>query len=269
MTDVGRVLGSLKVTVLSPHSDDAALSLGGTLALAARQGLDCRLVTLFSRSRRTRSGGIELDETSVTAMRKEEDRAFTSLLGDAECFWCDLPDPSVRLPDSREHWYEPRPFSDRECGYVDDVTEFTRRHSDGRLILAPAGLGANRDHLIVRAAALRLAHAGHRVILYEDLPYASRIRRRVLVEVLAEFAAGEGMTAEARAVSHALLCVRKRRALLAYRSQVNRDIVDRVLLYSLRVGRFVTSAERVWNLTARLTPAGHTPRPPRPSSAAS
>jgi LmbE family N-acetylglucosaminyl deacetylase len=247
MTDVKTVLGSSRIAVLSPHSDDAALSLGGTLSLAALQGLDCSILTLFSRSRRTRTGGIEADEARVTAMRKAEDRAFADLVGGAQCAWCDLPDPSVRLPEAREQWYAPRPLSEQEYGYVSDVVEFVRAHSDGCLILAPAGLGANRDHLIVRAAALEMGRAaGHAVMLYEDLPYAARVRGRDLNGGIADLADREGMGVEARTVSHASLYMRKRRALMTYRSQINRDIMNRVLCHSLRVGGLVTFGERVW-----------------------
>jgi LmbE family N-acetylglucosaminyl deacetylase len=43
----------------------------------------------------------------------------------------------------------------------------------GTLIYAPAALGAHADHLLVRAAALRLRASGHPVALYADLPHAS------------------------------------------------------------------------------------------------
>ncbi len=51
-----------------------------------------------------------------------------------------------------------------------------------------------------------------------------------------------------RKISYAALLLRKRQAVATYTSQMNRDIVDRVLNYALRVGSLVSPAERVWEV---------------------
>ncbi len=166
-------IGSVGITVLSPHSDDAALSVSGLLFLAADSGHACTIITPFSRSRRTRTGGIEPDEERVTAMRKREDEAFIRMLGEeARVLWCDLPDPSVRLPSASNTWYVPSPLSPGERAYVADIARFCEEHVDERsALLAPLGLGRNRDHLITRDAALEFVRKKPRtLLLYEDLP---------------------------------------------------------------------------------------------------
>jgi len=220
-------LGSSDIAVLSPHSDDAALSLSGLLSLAADCGRRCTIITAFSRSRRTRTGGIEQDEVRVTAMRKREDEAFVSLLGSGACvLWCDLPDPSVRFPAARETWYVPR-----------------------GALLAPMALGRNRDHLIVRDAALAFVRRSpRRLFLYEDLPYAARMSELELERDAEDLARAESLTLTSRRISYAALLLRKRQAVATYASQMNRDIVDRVLSYALRVGALVSPAERVWEV---------------------
>jgi len=240
-------LGSSDITVLSPHSDDAALSLSGLLFMAADLG--CTIITAFSRSRRTRTGGIEQDEERVTAMRKREDEAFVSLLGSGACvLWCDLPDPSVRLPAARDTWYVPRPLSSDEHAYVAGITGFCEEHTDdSSVLLAPMALGRNRDHLIVRDAALEFVRRNpRRLFLYEDLPYAGRMSQLELERDAAELAGAEGLALTPRRISYAALLLRKRQAGATCASQMTRDIVDRVLNYALRVGSLVSPAERVW-----------------------
>jgi len=244
-------LGSSDITVLSPHSDDAALSLSGLLFLAADSGRRCTIITAFSRSRRTRTGGIERDEECVTAMRKREDEAFVSLLGSGACvLWCDLPDPSVRLPAARDTWYVPRPLSADEHAFVSGIAGFCEEHiEDSCVLLAPMALGRNRDHLIVRAAALEFVRRNpRRLFLYEDLPYAARMSELELERDAEDLAGAERLTLVSHKISYGALLLRKRQAVAIYASQMNRDIVDRVLNYSLRVGSLVSPAERVWEV---------------------
>jgi len=244
-------LGSSDIAVLSPHSDDAALSLSGLLSLAADCGRRCTIITAFSRSRRTRTGGIEQDEVRVTAMRKREDEAFVSLLGSGACvLWCDLPDPSVRFPAAREAWYVPRPLSSDEQVFVAGIAGFCEEHiEDSGALLAPMALGRNRDHLIVRDAALAFVRRSpRRLFLYEDLPYAARMSELELERDAEDLARAESLTLTSRRISYAALLLRKRQAVATYASQMNRDIVDRVLSYALRVGALVSPAERVWEV---------------------
>ncbi len=58
-----------------------------------------------------------------------------------------------------------------------------------------------------------------------------------------------------RRISYASLLVRKRQALTIYASQMNRDIMNCLLAYALKVGRLVCAAERVWE----AEPVGATP----------
>jgi len=242
------------IVVLSPHSDDAALSLGGLLLLAAARGHSCTIVTAFSRSRRTRTGGIESSEERVTAMRRREDEAFIRMLGDeAVALWCDLPDPSVRLPGTRDTWYVPSPFSAEERGFASSIARFCEEHvSDADVLLAPMGLGNNRDHLIARDAALEFFRREPRsLFLYEDLPYVARMSGRHLRRAVADLADAEALTLTPHRISYAALMLRKRRAVAAYASQVNWDITNRVLGYALRVGNFMSGSERVWEAESR------------------
>ncbi|HLH66720.1 MAG TPA: PIG-L family deacetylase [Solirubrobacteraceae bacterium] len=54
------------------------------------------------------------------------------------------------------------------------VAELDRRLPPSTRVLAPAGIGAHPDHLLVRSAAIRLRDGGNEVALYADLPHAIR-----------------------------------------------------------------------------------------------
>lgn len=248
-TQLRALLGSGNIAVLSPHSDDAALSLGGTLLLAAEFGHACTIITPFSRSRRTRTGGIESDEERVTAMRKREDEAFVRLLGEgARALWCGIPDPSVRLSGTRDTWYVPRPLSVEERGFMSRIASFCDEHvPEGSVLFAPLGLGRNRDHLMAQGAALEFVRRSPRkLFFYEDLPYASRMRSREVERDVAKLADDERLGLTPRTVAYPALIFRKRRAIAGYASQVNHDIVNRILAHAMRAGSLMSAAERVW-----------------------
>lgn len=251
MSTVTSAVGSQSIAVLSPHSDDAALSLAGFLHLSAAEGCDITIITVFSRSRRTRTGGVEDDEERVTAMRKAEDHAFlASLSASATGVWCDLPDPSVRLSDEPEYWYVPVPLSPREREFIELTADSCRRHvSRFSALLAPAGLGKNRDHLIVHEAGVRFTReSGCRLLLYEDLPYAARMSERELERSIGDLAERSGLFLVPRLVADRAMPLHKRSALSFYPSQMNGDIVRRVVWHSLCAGGLVTGAERLWDV---------------------
>jgi LmbE family N-acetylglucosaminyl deacetylase len=77
-----------RVVVVSPHLDDAALSLGGTLASAVRGGADARVVTVFAGDPASEGDAAPWDRgcgfpTAGEAARgrREEDRRACAALG--------------------------------------------------------------------------------------------------------------------------------------------------------------------------------------------
>ena len=152
--------------VLSPHLDDAVLSLWHVLTASAR---DVVVVNVFAGvpdaegelggdSWWDRLTGAE-DSARRMHERRAEDREALALAG-ATAIDLDLIEGQYRR--------EPQPL-----GPV--VAHLARAVSEGTRLLAPAALDGHRSHRVVRAAALALRESGDRpVTLYADVPHAAR-----------------------------------------------------------------------------------------------
>jgi len=149
------------IAILSPHFDDAVLSCWHLLAECDEP----TVVNVFSGSPPPGTATAWWDELTgandpVTRMleRREEDRAALATTG-AATHSLDLLDDQYRTADVRPHVL------------VAGICGATDREAT---LYAPAALDGHPDHVLVRDAALCLAAAGRRVVLYADLPHAIR-----------------------------------------------------------------------------------------------
>ncbi|ABD06776.1 hypothetical protein RPB_2070 [Rhodopseudomonas palustris HaA2] len=166
--------------VLSPHIDDAALSLGGTIAQARRRTLVVNAFT--SQSYQT---GLRVPPERLDAVACAEDRLAGRLLGyDAVSLGLAGAQDRHRLGLSATMGWPPRDVADRFAGEIDAVAQravAAIRNALGRAAIgslyAPAAIGGHLDHVVVAlagpaiAAALGLSPGA--VAYYEDLPYAA------------------------------------------------------------------------------------------------
>lgn len=167
------------IVVLSPHYDDAAFSLGATLA-AAGSGLVANLFTRGAHRALARAPVLPPAElvAEVSALRLAEDRAFTERLGlqrldlgldEPALLGMGIRDPRC-LELSREALRGPLLAALAEWTAARPVTLF-----------CPAGIGGHANHLATRALvieALPRLSGRARVLFYEDLPYAGHWRQR-------------------------------------------------------------------------------------------
>lgn len=178
------------VVVISPHPDDAALSIGGLLRLVPFSQLVVLTVFTGSRWAPLSDGQADIDQVSTT--RSDEDQRYATAIG-ADRRDGGLPDSSARsLPDAA--WMQlPAPDDPlhRAVGAV--VADALRRTRPGYL-LCPAALGGHVDHVLARDAALSVVDELVCPVLYEDIPYAAELSGE---EIAANV---RGVAAEARAV---------------------------------------------------------------------
>lgn len=198
------------VAVLSPHLDDAVLSLGAAIAGAAAAGASVRVVTVLAGDPASarpagpwdRAAGFRTAGEAARA-RREEDRRACEIVG-AEPVWL--------------------PFGDVEYGRGagdDEIWDAVARATSGaRLLLVPGSPLVHPDHRWL--ATLALKRVAGPLGLYAEQPYTMSRRRRGgprLPESLAALLPGPPPSwsplpagrPERRA---------KRRALRAYRSQL-------------------------------------------------
>jgi LmbE family N-acetylglucosaminyl deacetylase len=175
--------------VLSPHFDDAALSLGGSIAAWSSAGERVLVVTVcaglpppdapITPIVGTLHGRARLGVVEYVEARRREDEAAMALLG-ADFVWLDGLDAIYRAPtaypDSEQVFASPH-ARDELASYVEASLRPLRA---SRPLYVPLGVGRHVDHVLVARGAARLGEVVH----YEDLPYA--LDNAALAAALAE-----------------------------------------------------------------------------------
>jgi LmbE family N-acetylglucosaminyl deacetylase len=224
-----------RLAVVSPHLDDAVLSLGGLIAAAARQGTRVSVITVFAGDPNSakpsggwdRRGGFATEGDAARA-RRAEDRAACAVVG-AEPVWLDHSEADYA--DARD-----------ESAIREDVWAAAR---GAGALLVPGFPLTNPDHVLVTRLLLRGGGPVETIGFYAEQPYRYWVRReqpRPTSEAL--LAATETLAPPSwtRLGIRLGLVRTKRRAILEYRSQVallglDRDKparLDRLLAHELR-----------------------------------
>jgi LmbE family N-acetylglucosaminyl deacetylase len=147
--------------ILSPHPDDAVLSLWHVLAAPE----PVRVINVFGGSPVDHRGDAWWDrltgaEDSVARVRQRhaEDRAALAM--------------TAREPENLG--FLDGQYRDGEPALERIVDAIAAAAPADAPLLAAAGLDGHRDHRLVRAAALALQATGRPVVLYADVPHATR-----------------------------------------------------------------------------------------------
>lgn len=164
--------------ILSPHSDDAALSLGALVA-ADRLPRPITLVTVFG-STTFGDGGRREHVREASSLRRSEDAEFCTALDLTLEYW-DFPDACVRHPELPigELFRRAERDNDLPRALSDRLAALASAYSSS-LQLAPTGIGGHMDHVLLAEAARR--SLGETRAGYADQPYAlamSKDRRRI------------------------------------------------------------------------------------------
>ncbi len=170
----------VKIVVFSPHRDDAAFSVGLSVASWLAAGHTVQVLNCFTQSAYapfSDAGSLHLnDRTSfVSATRKREDIAWSKLLGGKlRITDLDLLDAPLRLGCTLDEVLSvPIRAGDRAVSRVAGSIAKTARQQFA--VVLPLAIGGHIDHRVTRAAGIEaLASASGPLAFYEDLPYAMR-----------------------------------------------------------------------------------------------
>jgi LmbE family N-acetylglucosaminyl deacetylase len=170
----------LRIAVVSPHCDDAALSIAAALHALARGGAELAILSVFTESAWAPYLPGPAEVEPITRLRAAEDAAYARSLG-ARVIPLGLRDGPLRCPGRHL-------FGADEEGDGEDARRLAaalRPHfASADALLAPIGI-LHIDHRIAREAALA-AWRRRDVAFYEDLPYAKWIRPTAVRRAVAE-----------------------------------------------------------------------------------
>jgi len=170
--------------VLSPHFDDAALSIGGALAARAFPDPVC-IYTVFGISNYTR-GRFHGGSRRVTSLRRREEKRYAAALG-ATCAFADFLEAGLRFDSHFASIFRGHGNSDplKPARFDRAIRDVVFKYRP-RLLLCPLGLGDHWDHLLLYRA-VRKMRLGLRlpVLFYEDLPYADPLGPRGVERLMA------------------------------------------------------------------------------------
>jgi LmbE family N-acetylglucosaminyl deacetylase len=232
------------VTIVSPHFDDAPLSLGQSLRDGALADCDVRVRIVFGRTNWTNwMHPTPSRAVPVSWWRRVEETIAARAFGyrwtaagwpEALLRWGTtggerLLDETADLSDE--------PLVDEVAGWLCAVAAPSTGVAPD-LVLVPAGLGGHVDHRIVALAAAEVAGSlSVPVGFYEDRPYVAYLDRDELSGQLAPL----GLDLVDRAVSGPVTATTQRRVRRCYPSQIDPFFVE-----AMERDRSADAVERVW-----------------------
>jgi len=204
----GRALSG-RVVVVSPHLDDAVLSLGATISQAARSGAAVEVLTVFAgepasqapASPWARRAGFRTEGEEVRA-RRGEDAAACALLG------------------ARQRWlaFGDAPY-DRRGGEEEIFSAVAEACAGADVVVIPGFPLEHEDHAWLSPLLLGNGLPGRRLGLYAEQPYAYRSGRPPAVPDCLRPFVSQGAT-WTRLPACPVDWVRKWRGVRCYRSQL-------------------------------------------------
>jgi LmbE family N-acetylglucosaminyl deacetylase len=234
--------------VLSPHFDDAALSIGGALEAGAFPDPVC-IYSVFGVSNYTRNR-FHAGWRRVTSLRRREEKRYAAALG-AICAFAEFQEAALRIGSDF-----PSLFRCRGNAYPLKPARFDRAMRDivleyrPRLLLCALGIGDHWDHLLVYRA-VRKMRLGLRlpVLFYEDLPYAERLGPHSVERTVAL------LGPRFHSITIPIDLDAKCAGLTCYASQLGNDDTHRVRKYAWDLAKRTGAkgpSERLWTSTPAI-----------------
>lgn len=166
------------VLILSPHVDDAVLSLGGIIARAINRYV---VLNIFSSTKY--QSGLRVPEDMIIDISQKEDCLAGRYLGFESLFAGKIGAMERGSTTTQDIVQNKFSSINEDALYQEEIIQAKEliiqkmRFIKPQIILSPLGLGGHIDHLITACAVVRLIHEGsidkHNVAFYEDLPYAA------------------------------------------------------------------------------------------------
>ncbi|MDD3245966.1 MAG: PIG-L family deacetylase [Methanosarcina sp.] len=221
---------NIKTILISPHSDDIAYSLGGSL-LKNHFEKPVISVTVFTKS--NFSPRLKLtDPEEITRTRYLEDIEFTKKIG-IEYKSFQFPEPPLRGRTSHKEISKSDPYLDPIYNEVYlSLSELIKSYPNA-LVVSPMSLGDNIDHRIVFESCVSICKENNRKItFYEDVPYVSLLTLKQVKNKAFEINAN----LKPSKIDITSTFYEKLKNLKLYKTQIGRKVPKGVLTHAARLG---------------------------------
>jgi LmbE family N-acetylglucosaminyl deacetylase len=226
--------------VISPHMDDAAFSLAGTLKVLASAEVAIRIVNCFTVTRFAPFAAGNSRLSAMTLRRHEDERFLHGLGGKSISEDLGLPDAPARTNRGIRSVELQDPLSTDVVETINLLTEAMDEADSETMILAPLAIGNHTDHYIARQAAIvRYRHCP--IAFYEDLPYAIHAKKTKVQSALSHAVKAFHSELQPLLVHWPGDSEWKRQCCSHYKSQISETGIQKIAEYMA-----ANAGERLW-----------------------
>lgn len=227
-------------TIISPHIDDAAFSLGLLIDKVLKHGDELIIVNCFSISDFTLDKRCnEVDK--VTALRKMEDRILNQLFRNQIKFeYLDMFDAPVR---NRGVYFD-EALTAEDYSVIEQLTfNLLKVLPTSAQVYTPLSVGNHIDHVICLESVISLSLTGqYRLNFYEDLPYSQWVSKEVIHEKVKVIEQKTNTTLSPQLITFEDIEV-KSKFVNCYASQINDRMINDIMRYATNL-----RGERTWHV---------------------
>ena len=230
-----------RLTVLSPHRDDAVFSLYLSLQKWCQSGVRVSVVNFFTVSNYAPKVSVNQTE-KISLIRKTEDHdVLSGIHKKIRIQDSDLLDAPLRLGIGFESICRPETQALARSAEP-EIAAYIRSQASKDLLIAPLGLGGHVDHLAVYEAAIASVSRKQHIAFYEDLPYAIWTGDKVLRNRVLETETKLHVRLKPVIIRQRRAAFRKQRAAAGYKSQITPEEASSIARFSFRY----RGGERLW-----------------------
>lgn len=223
------------IVIVSPHMDDAALSMGGGIL---QNDSKVKIITLFGSN--WTLDGISPDSDRITKIRIAEEQSFIKKVK-AEFIFCNLPEATMR---GYSDWTMKCDLhKDREL--LEEIIAIINKNTESEdEVYLPAAVGEHIDHTLVFESIKFLHNKNLR--LYEDLPYATYGGTTERINKIKKtYQIIEHLINITDVIDEKLSCLK------IYKSQLTQEDIGSVKKYAHNIENDENFYERLWSLSVK------------------
>lgn len=232
--------------IISPHIDDAFLSMGGCITNWLSNGEKVRIIYIFTKSNWTNTDPISNkkypgDIESITALRKSEESSLQKAIGH-DFHFLDWYEDGLRNKKSMVmNFLRYGSIPVRHNKMIREIENQLQQILDKNTVTYfPLAMGkwVHPDHAITNSLGLSLLKKNFNIAIYEDLPYCAHTNAEDINNHLSN-------KMEFMPVYENIDIDKKIKLLEIYQSQMSKEWLQTVLDYGLSL-RKGTAHERYW-----------------------